>query len=104
MIDLARLTGFDWDVGNQKKNWDQHKVSWPEAEEVFFREPLLVYPDPAHSEAEERFYVLGRTVAERRLFIVFTVRKNRIRVISARGMSKKERRIYDEALEEGPEV
>jgi hypothetical protein len=44
--------------------------------------------------------LLGRTLADRRLVIVFTVRSNRIRVISARDMSKKERKHYDEALEE----
>jgi len=100
MLDLTRLAGFDWDEGNRDKNWDQHRVSWSECEEVFFREPLLIYPDPAHSESEERFYILGRTVPDRRLFIVFTIRKNKIRVISARDMSTKERRMYDEAIEE----
>ncbi len=104
MRDLTRLTGFDWDEGNRTKNWDQHKVAWPECEEVFFREPLLVDPDPAHSESEERFHLLGRTVAERWLFIVFTVRKNKIRIISARDMSKKERRAYNEAIEKDTTV
>ena len=102
MIDLASVSGFDWDDGNRDKNWLVHKVAWVEAEEVFFNQPLLVYPDPLHSQSEARLYALGRTSADRRLFIVFTIRKNKIRVISARNMSKKERRIYDEAFKENP--
>lgn len=104
MIDFSKLTGFEWDEGNRDKNWGLHEVSWLEAEEVFFNRPILAYADPAHSASESRFYVLGRTGADRRLFVVFTTRKNKIRVISARDMSKKERRIYDEASEENPQV
>ena len=51
----------------------------------------------AHSEKEPRYYVLGHTIAGRRLFIAFTVREEKIRVISARDMSKKERKIYEQA-------
>jgi hypothetical protein len=104
MSDFTRITGFDWDEGNRNKNWMLHKVSWSEAEEVFFNRPLLIYPDPQHSHTEDRFYVLGRTVADRRLFVVFTIRKNKIRVISAQEMAKKERRRYNEAAEENSEV
>jgi uncharacterized protein len=102
MLDLTKLNGFEWDTANRDKNWDLHQVFWFEAEEVFFHQPLLLYPDPTHSESEDRFYVLGRTAADRRLFVVFTVRKNKIRIISARDMAKKERRIYDEASKEDP--
>jgi len=99
-MDFSQVTGFDWDDSNRDKNWVRHKVSWTEAEEVFFRKPLLVYPDPEHSSAEDRFYLLGRTGEDRRLFVVFTIRRNMIRVISARNMSKKEQKAYDEALKE----
>jgi uncharacterized protein len=95
-MDFSQIVGFDWDNANRDK------VSWTEAEEVFFHQPLLVYPDPEHSHAEDRFYLLGRTGEDRRLFAVFTVRRNKIRVISARDMSNKERRIYNEALKENP--
>jgi uncharacterized DUF497 family protein len=100
LVDFSRLTGFEWDEGNRDKNWKLHQVASSEAEEVFFNSPLLVYPDPDHSESEDRFYVLGRTGGDRRVFVVFTVRENKIRVISARDMSKKERKIYDEATKE----
>jgi uncharacterized DUF497 family protein len=54
--------------------------------------------------AEPRYYVLGRTNDERHLFIVFTIRKNKIRVISARDMSRKERRIYREQIEKTSKI
>jgi len=96
MIDLSHLTGFDWDESNREKNWEKHGVLAGECEEVFFNLPLLLQPDPAHSYTEPRFYVLGHTIAGRRLFIAFTVRADKIRVISARDMSKKERKFYEQ--------
>lgn len=94
MIDLGALTSFDWDEGNRDKNWIEHQVAASECEEVFFNLPLLLSPDPAHSQQEARSYVLGQTAVGRRLFIAFTVRTGRVRIISARDMSKKERAIY----------
>ena len=100
MIDLSTIEGFDWDAGNKEKNWRLHKVAWTEAEEAFLNEPLLLLPDPKHSQLENRFALLGRSLADRQLAIVFTVRNNRVRVISARDMSWKERRFYDETTKE----
>ena len=97
MIDLSQLTGFDWDESNRDKNWEKHEVLAGECEEVFFNLPLLLQFDDAHSQKEPRYYVLGHTIAGRRLFIAFTVREDNIRVISARDMSKKERKIYEQA-------
>jgi uncharacterized DUF497 family protein len=97
MIDLSQLTGFDWDENNRDKNWEKHEVLASECEEVFFNLPLLLQSDDAHSQKEPRYYVLGHTIAGRRLFIAFTVREDKIRVISARDMSKKERKIYEQA-------
>ena len=65
-----------------------------ESEEVFFNLPILLLDDVKHSRDEERYYVLGQTNAGRRLFISFTIRSEKIRVISARDMSHKEREIY----------
>ncbi len=97
MVDLNTAAGFDWDENNRDKNWIAHQVSVGECEEVFFNLPLLLLPDSAHSQAETRYYVLGQTDAGRQLFISFTLRDDKIRVISARDMSKKERVIYAEA-------
>lgn len=96
MIDLNKISGFDWDEGNRDKNWIFHRVSTSECEEVFFNLPLLLRPDPVHSITEARYFVLGQTNAGRYLFIAFTVRNDKIRVISARDMSKKERAAYGE--------
>ncbi|MDD3618445.1 MAG: BrnT family toxin [Desulfobulbaceae bacterium] len=93
---LHRCSGFEWDEGNIEKNWLKHKVTPAKCEQVFFNQPLVVQDDMQHSAAEKRFYALGRTDIKRLLFIVFTVRKNRIRVISARDMSRKERRSFSD--------
>lgn len=92
---LHRCTGFDWDEGNSGKNWNRHRVSDGECEEVFFSHPLVAAADEKHSQTEERLYVLGRTESGRRLFVVCTIRGERIRVISARAMTRKERRHYE---------
>ena len=83
--------GFEWDDDNSEKNWLLHEVSDGECEEVFFNQPLLVAADARHSRHESRHFVLGRTDADRWLFVAFTIRRNRIRVISARDMNQRER-------------
>ena len=92
--DLSTCIGFDWDEGNLLKNWERHRVSATECEEVFFNEPLVTGADVEHSNQEDRCYALGQTVAGRLLFLVFTTRKRPIRVISARDMNRKEREVY----------
>jgi uncharacterized protein len=93
---LASATGFEWDAGNDTKNWSKHQVSRAESEQVFFNVPLVVAKDAGHSYREARFFVLGQTDAGRRLFVVFTLRASLIRVISARDMSRKERAVYEQ--------
>ncbi len=93
---LRSCSGFEWDDGNSDKNWLRHKVSRPECEQIFFNEPVIVYHDENHSLSEKRWYALGKTDSCRYLFVVFTVRSELIRIISARDMSKKERKIYHE--------
>ena len=95
MIDWKSIEGFEWDRGNVIKSVSKHGVSCREAEEVFHDEPLIVTGDPAHSASEKRFRVLGRTDEGRLLHAAFTVRGNRIRVISIRPMNRKEREIYE---------
>ena len=80
---------FEWDISNETKNWNKHAVTKLECEQVFFNKPLLIYEDIKHSQKESRMYVLGQTDETRKLFIVFTVRNKRIRIISARSMRKK---------------
>ncbi|MBU1076821.1 MAG: BrnT family toxin [Spirochaetes bacterium] len=89
------IEGFDWDKGNIVKNYIKHKVQWYECEEVFFNDPIVVEKDDVHSISENRYYLLGKTNTGRKLFIIYTLRKNKIRIISARTMSQKERKIYE---------
>ncbi len=94
MISMPDFQGFDRDAANAEKNWSAHQVSPAEAEQVFFNRPLLVADDVRHSRQEQRYYVLGQSDEGRTLFIAFTVRRNKIRVISARDMSRKEEKVY----------
>ena len=93
---LSNLKGFDWDEGNVTKNWEKHGVTHIECEEVFFNDPMVVIKDEPHSITESRYYVLGKTNSQRLLFLVITTRGSKIRVISARDMNKKERKIYEQ--------
>lgn len=97
MIEIERVEGFDWDAGNVRKN-ERHGVSQSEAEQVFFDPRLLVVTDDRHSQAEPRFHGLGATLAARVLHVTFTLRAEgkKIRIISARDMSRKERIYYEQ--------
>lgn len=98
MIDLAKISGFEWDDGNARKN-EKHGVSKAEAEQLFFNDPLLLLADVLHSQKEPRFHALGQSDAGRQLHVTFTLRQfdALIRVISARSMHRKERTIYEQA-------
>ena len=108
MVDLpdsfAGLTGFQWDEGNSEKNWQTHSVTRAEAEQAFLNLPAVVAEDMKHAQTEPRSALLGRTDADRHLFVAFTVRGSEIRVISARPMSRRERRIYAAAIKEEAEA
>jgi uncharacterized DUF497 family protein len=99
MIDFSKITGFDWDSGNERKNSDSHGVSQIEAEQVFFNQPLIVTLDEKHSDRERRIRALGVTNKGRFLTLIFTTRASGelIRVISARDMHRKERKDYEQA-------
>jgi uncharacterized DUF497 family protein len=98
MIDLALITGFDWDEGNSRKSTQKHNVIQSEAEQVFFNQPLLLLDDPTHSQNEARHHALGKTGDGRLIHVTFTLRNKEtlIRVISARDMKQKERDIYEQ--------
>ncbi len=97
---LAKCIGFQWDAGNSEKIWERHRVSQGECEEVFFNQPFLVTFDETHSKDEPRYFGLGQTTAGRLLLVVFTIRGELIRVISARDVSRKEREVYERAQQE----
>jgi uncharacterized protein len=91
---LAAVEGFEWDEGNRTKNVLSHDVTQGEAEELFFVAPLVLLEDEKHSASERRFLLFGPTGAGRLLTAAFTVRRNLVRIISVRDMSRRERRRY----------
>lgn len=92
--ELAECTGFQWDAGNSDKNWERHGVTQGETEQVFFNRPVRVAP-AKDVQQEARYAALGQSSAGRLLTVVFTIRGTLIRPISARDMSRGERRLYE---------
>jgi uncharacterized DUF497 family protein len=91
---IRGLVGFEWDAANWRKSELKHGVAAGEAEEALFNNPNCQV-DALHSNDEQRYVALGETKEGRRLFISFTIRQNKIRIISARPMSRKERTLYE---------
>jgi uncharacterized DUF497 family protein len=94
---LQACEGFDWGDGNSRKIWERHGVLASECEQGFLNRPLVVADDASHSQHEPRYYALGKTDLGRRLFVVFTIRGDLIRAISAREMSRREREVFAHA-------
>ncbi|PIS22721.1 hypothetical protein COT50_00490 [candidate division WWE3 bacterium CG08_land_8_20_14_0_20_41_10] len=95
-MNLPVPLAFDWDKGNMEKNSGKHQVMYKEAEEVFFNRPIRIFRDISHSQEEDRFVALGITDKKRTLSMAFTIRSSKIRIISARDQSHKERKIYEQ--------
>ncbi len=96
-IDFSLLEGFEWDKGNLV-HIKKHRVDYRECEEVFVNAPFRLNEDKEHSGVEERLQVLGQTNVGRKLFLSFTIRNNKIRIISVRDQNKKERRGYEQEI------
>lgn len=92
---LSEIEGFQWDFGNAVKSMVKHGVSVTESEQVFKNKPLMITDDENHSFSEHRGHALGKTDVGQLLHVSFTIRENRIRIISARPMSRLERKIYE---------
>lgn len=91
----SNIVGFEWDKGNSNKNLKKHGVADGECEEIFFDPRKRIAKDLKHSTQENRFILLGKTKLGRLLFIVFTIRNDKIRIISARDVNKKEQHLYE---------
>lgn len=91
---------FDWDERKNKRNRTKHGVWFEEAQSVFYDPHARLFYDPEHSEAEERFILLGVSSAARILVVVHCYREldSLIRIISARKATKKEVRFYEEGV------
>ncbi len=91
--------GFEWDDGNTEK-CQKHGLSLDEIEDFFRQGNLYIAPDIKHSQDEQRFLAMGKSLSDRHMFVVFTLRKKDgdylIRPISARYMHEREARKYDE--------
>lgn len=92
---LPEPISFEWDKGNIDKNFVRHKVTNREAEEIFNNEQKFIIEDVKHSLSEKRYMIWGVSNKRRQLSVFFTLRKDKIRIISAREMNKKERREYE---------
>ncbi len=86
---------FDWDEGNKIKNKLKHGVTKKESEHVFLDKHAVQFEDIKHSQVERRIIIIGKSKRNRHLHITFTIRRNKIRVISARDANKKEREYYE---------
>ena len=92
---------FIWDENKNKSNQRKHRVSFEEAKTVFLDEFAQSIYDPDHSEAEERFILLGMSGRFRVLVVCHCYRKNEevIRIISARrATTKEEKRYYEKRV------
>lgn len=87
---------FEWDEEKAKQNLKKHKVSFEEAKTVFNDPFLLTFPDPDHSEGEERYLNIGQSSRDRVLIVIHTERKDNIRLISCRKATSNERKAYEE--------
>ena len=87
---------FDWDKNKAKKNLSKHQISFDEAQTVF-KDPLFIdFYDPDHSEDEERYLIVGKSNQGNLLIVSYTERESSIRIISARKVTKAERKAYEE--------
>lgn len=98
MIIVGKVFEFEWDRGNIDKNLKKHEVEDKETEEVFFDKKRFIFKDKLHSYGEERFRIIGKTKEKRLLFVVFTKRSKKIRIISARNINKKEVYLYEKKV------
>jgi uncharacterized DUF497 family protein len=87
---------FEWDPAKARTNEQKHGVSFFEAAEVFDDEHSSSVRDPDHSEHEDRYLIFGMSKASRHLVVSYTERGDRIRIISARQMTPRERRAYEQ--------
>lgn len=87
---------FEWDEGNEKKIYEKHGITAAEVEEIFLDKDLIILPGIGHSQGETRYIAVGKGSDKRAMHVVFTMRGDRIRAISARRMHRKEGRKYEE--------
>jgi len=94
MVDLSKILGFEWDKWNIDKSYKKHGITPNETEEIFLDIDVKIEKDIKHQQQEKRFIGIGKTTEDKILFIIFTIRSDKIRIISGRMANKKEREVY----------
>lgn len=89
---------FEWDPAKARTNRRKHRVAFEEAATIFGDSLALTFPDPDHSEEEQRFITIGTSSAKRVLIVAHTDRGDAIRIISARKATQRERKQYEENI------
>ena len=88
---------FEWDEVKAKENLLKHKVPFDEGETIFNDPFLLTYPDVDRSETEERYVNIGVSAKDRILVLIHTERRGKVRIISCRKATVRERSDYEES-------
>ena len=86
---------FDWDPEKTQKNFAKHEVSFDEASTVFGNPPAITIDDPDRSLGEQRCLTAGLSRGQRLIIVAHTDREGRVRIISAREVTPRERRQYE---------
>jgi len=86
---------FEWDDEKAQSNLKKHGVSFEEGATIFNDPGTATISDPDHSEDEDRYISIGKSVIRRLLTVIHTYRKERIRLISARKATKAEKKNYE---------
>jgi len=94
MNDFEKVDGFDWDEGNIDKNLKKQGIDCREAEEIFLDVNSIHLEDNKHSIREVRCARIGKSFSGQILIAIFTIRKNKIRIVSVRCVNKKEKKLY----------
>ena len=87
---------FDWDDDKAEINIVRHGISFLEAASVFDDDLSITFLDPDHSVDEERLIIIGHSNRGRLLFVSQTDRNRRPRIISAREVTRRERKVYED--------
>ncbi len=89
---------YEWNAAKARANFREHGLSFDEAATVFLDPLALTFPDPFHSGEEEREITIGYTAGHQVVFVSHCWRGSRVRIISARRATRKERRQYEEGI------
>ncbi|MBN2541429.1 BrnT family toxin [bacterium] len=92
---IRQINGFDWKGRDLENDFTINGIHWIECEEVFFNEPLISDMENPELKHGENYYALGVTDSGLHLFVAFEIIEDKIRIIAARAMSDKEKKLYE---------